>query len=88
MENGWITQVTQLITFDKDMFFHWVPVLYRGPFNLEKIKEFVDGPSTVIGANHVKEGIVIGPVRERIVHNLGRLKLKIVSNLFYERDNK
>jgi hypothetical protein len=82
------TDVTQLITFDKDMFFHWVPVLYRGPFNLEKIKEFVDGPSTVIGANHVKEGIVIGPVRERIVHNLGRLKLKIVSNLFYERDNK
>lgn len=66
----------------------WVPILYHGPFDLEKIKSLVDGPSTVQGAKHLREGVVIRPVNERQVRGLGRLQLKIVSNQFLEKDSK
>ena len=67
---------------------NFVPTLYRGPFDLEKIKALVDGPSTVEGAKHLREGVVIRPVVERDVWGLGRLQLKLVSNSFLEKDNK
>jgi len=66
----------------------WVPILYRGPFDLEKILSLVDGPSMVHGAKHMREGIVIRPVVEREARNLGRVQLKIVSNKFLEKDSK
>ena len=65
-----------------------VPTLYKGPFNLEKIMEFVDGPSTIKGAKNMREGVVIKTIPERHVHGLGRAQLKIVSNRFLERDGK
>lgn len=57
------------------------PVLYVGPYSLEVAKSFVDGKSTVPGANHVREGIVISSLERR-------LKLKIVSNAYLEGDSK
>ncbi len=57
-----------------------VPVLYSGPFDVEKIKSFVDGKSTLW--NGQREGIVIRPVKDR------RIKLKIVSNIFLEKDSQ
>jgi len=66
----------------------WVPILYRGPFDLEKILSLVDGPSMVHGAKHMREGIVIRPIVEREARNLGRVQLKIVSNKFLEKDSK
>lgn len=65
-----------------------VPVLYTGPFDLDKITPIVDGPSTVPGAKHIREGAVIKPNHERQVRGLGRLQLKIVSNAFLEKDSK
>ena len=65
-----------------------VPTLYKGPFNLEKIMELVDGPSTIKGAKNMREGVVIKTIPERHVHGLGRAQLKIVSNKFLEKDNK
>jgi len=68
--------------------FQWVPELYRGKFDEEKIKALAEGKSTVKGGDHVREGVVIGllvePPAERQVHGLGRLKLKIVGNDYYE----
>jgi hypothetical protein len=58
-----------------------VPVLYAGPYSKDIIAKFVDGPSVVPGAKTIREGIVIHS-RER------RLKLKVVSNKFYEGDTK
>jgi hypothetical protein len=63
----------------------WVPVLYEGPFDEERIKKFVDGPSLVNGTKHIREGVVVRPITERLVHGLGRLQLKIVSNAFLEK---
>jgi RNA ligase (TIGR02306 family) len=55
-----------------------VPVLYRGPFGLAKMKELADGNSTLTGANHIREGVVVKPVRERTHPKVGRLALKYI----------
>ena len=63
---------------------NWVPLLYKGPFNEDVIKSFVDGDSHVLKAKHIREGVVIKPINERHEHGLGRLQLKIVSNRYLE----
>lgn len=55
-----------------------VPVLYRGPFDRAKIEELSDGPSTVPGANHIREGAVVVPIVERCdPFKCGRVALKL-----------
>lgn len=56
------------------------PVLYRGPFNLAKIVELSKGNSTIPGADHIREGVVVRPVVERLNEKIGRLILKYVSD--------
>lgn len=63
----------------------WAPLLYHGPYDYEKIKALVDGP-TKTGGNHIREGIVIHTYPERHVHGLGRAQLKIVSNKYLEKE--
>lgn len=65
-----------------------VPVLYWGTFNLETILPLVDGKSEVIGAKHIREGVVIKTFKERSVRGLGRAQLKIVSSEFLLKDSK
>ena len=56
------------------------PRLYRGPFSMETAEQHRDGRTTFRG-NHVREGIVIAPVRERECPDLlaRRVKPKFVS---------
>ena len=56
------------------------PRLYRGPFSMEAAKQHRDGKTTFRGG-HVREGIVIAPVKERACPDLpgNRVKLKYVS---------
>jgi RNA ligase (TIGR02306 family) len=62
-----------------------VPVLYRGPYFIEVIRKYVSGPSVIFGANHIREGIVIKPVKERYSNRLhDRLILKFVSMDYLE----
>ena len=56
-----------------------VPVIYQGPFDLEKIKEVSTGKSVLPGAKNIREGVVVRPVRERRDPALGRVVLKFVS---------
>lgn len=35
------------------------PVVYKGPFNYDKMKELAEGPTLINGGKHVREGIVI-----------------------------
>lgn len=65
-----------------------VPVLYTGPFSKEIALQYVDGPSTVLNATHIREGIVIKAVNENGRTGRGRKQLKIVSNAFLDKDNK
>lgn len=63
----------------------WVPVLYEGPFNEEMIRSLAEGDSSIVGANHLREGVVVKPRVERTHMRLGRVLLKIVSNRYLER---
>jgi hypothetical protein len=66
-----------------------VPVLYEGEWQTTLLDKYVDGQSTVSGAQHAREGIVVtaaDPTRHE--RGLGRVQLKVVSNSFLEKDNK
>jgi RNA ligase (TIGR02306 family) len=56
-----------------------VPVLRRGPFSLEVVKRLAEGPTT-LGGGHVREGVVVRPVRERIDPKVGRAVLKYIGD--------
>lgn len=67
---------------------HSVPILYQGPYKLEVIKQYVNGPSTVKGAKNIREGVVIKTALEKHKTGVGRCQMKIVSNAYLEKDNK
>ena len=64
----------------------WVPVIYCGGYDLDLIKGMSDGQSMIPNANHIREGIVLFPTEERHYKEIGRLKLKIVSNKYLEKN--
>ncbi len=75
----------------------WVPVLSAGhpdgqfvaqPFDFEKACEMAEGKSLVPGANHVREGVVVSPLRERWDHRVGRVKLKFVGAGYLEKSKE
>lgn len=53
-----------------------VPELYRGPWSPDLIR-YAEGPTTMPGANHVREGFVVKPVIERTDPHFGRVQLKL-----------
>ncbi|MDP2815164.1 MAG: RNA ligase (ATP) [Rectinemataceae bacterium] len=55
-----------------------VPILYRGPFSEAVMREYTDGKTT-LGAHHLREGIVMTPVKERFNSRIGRVCLKSIS---------
>lgn len=61
------------------------PVLYRGPFSKAKVMELRDGPSTIPGATHVREGVVVTADPEATDGAVGRKILKYVSDAYLER---
>ena len=63
-----------------------VPVLYKGPFSVELARELAKGKTT-LGADHIREGIVITPAIERQHPKLGRVCLKMVSDQYLTRKN-
>ena len=59
-----------------------VPVLYRGPYSLEKIKEVSEGNTQIADIDQIREGTVVQPVKERSHPAIGRLILKLVSDTY------
>lgn len=55
------------------------PLVYKGPFDLEKIKEISNGRSVVPGADNIREGVVVRTAKERRDPKLGRVVLKFIS---------
>lgn len=64
-----------------------VPVLYRGPFSQAAMLRHTTG-ATSLGGGHIREGVVIRPVRERMDPDLGRVLLKSVSGDYLTRRRK
>jgi RNA ligase (TIGR02306 family) len=64
------------VTAAHDVDLPLVPILFRGPWSPD-LRSHAEGPTTTVGANHVREGIVIRPVKERWDDRIGRVVLKI-----------
>lgn len=63
----------------------FVPELFAGPYDHAAVEQFAEGPSVMPGADHVREGCVVRPVKERTDPEAGRVVLKIVGNGYLER---
>jgi tRNA-binding EMAP/Myf-like protein len=63
-----------------------VPAIYYGKFDTAAVKALVDGPSKVVNAGHMREGIVIRKVDP--VTRQSICSLKWVSNEFLTKDGK
>lgn len=63
----------------------WVPVVAMPEFDLESILAFAEGPSLMPGADHVREGVVVKPLVERLDAEVGRVQLKAIGNGYLER---
>lgn len=65
----------------------WVPIVYRGPYNKEKMKELSIGNSLLL-PTQIREGIVVKPVIEKFSRKLchNRAQVKFVSPKYISRD--
>jgi RNA ligase (TIGR02306 family) len=59
-----------------------VPELYRGRFDKVELAVLSRGNSTLEGANNIKEGVVVKPVKERHDPAVGRVIVKYLSDDF------
>lgn len=65
-----------------------VPVLYKGPYDKEKIEELANGKEQFTGSEeHLREGGVLRPLHERRDEKLGRVILKVISPDYLLRHN-
>jgi RNA ligase (TIGR02306 family) len=64
----------------------WAPILYEGPFDEKVARELAEGNSSIPGAKHCAEGVVVRPVVERFDEQVGRVQLKIVSNRYLSKE--
>ena len=63
-----------------------VPILYKGPYSYEKMKELTDGPETVSGKGvNIREGVVVKTAIERRDETVGRVLLKHISEKYLTR---
>jgi RNA ligase (TIGR02306 family) len=63
-----------------------VPVLYKGPFNVQGVKELTKGNSVMVPTQKIIEGVVVRPIREEKCH-MGRKVLKLISDDYLLSDN-
>jgi len=62
-----------------------VPLLDRGPFSLERIAALSRG-NTTLPDQHIREGVVVRPVKERFDPEIGRVILKYLSDDYLLND--
>lgn len=63
-----------------------VPVMYQGPFSYDKVLEYTSGKDQIT-ASHIREGIVVKPVKERLDYRGNRVQYKSVSDEYLTRKN-
>lgn len=81
-KKGWLDYLDYVILCDR-LGLARVPVLYQGPWHAD-LRQMAEGQSTL--ANHVREGFVVRPVRERYSRRLqGRVLLKAVGEGYNTR---
>jgi RNA ligase (TIGR02306 family) len=63
-----------------------VPVLFRGPYSAKAAEELSLLDKSKL-ADHLAEGVVIKPLRERFDPRVGRVALKLVSDKYLSRND-
>lgn len=53
-----------------------VPLLYKGPYSYELLDQLANAPESAFTCGHIREGVIVKPVKERYVEDLGRVALK------------
>ena len=56
-----------------------VPVLHQGAYSLDQVKQLAEG-ATTLGGGHVREGVVVRPLKERTDPKIGRAALKYIGD--------
>jgi len=59
-----------------------VPLLYEGLFDEKLAKDLAEGDSSIPGANHLREGVVIKTQEDKFHPKIGRTILKLVSSRY------
>lgn len=62
------------------------PFLGIYKFDMDELVKLASGRTTINGATHIREGIVVKPVEERWDEKYGRVCCKVVSPEYYEGD--
>lgn len=81
MINGQYVNYDTMVALCQQYGVEMVPLVYRGPFSLAKIKDLSEGQS-LVGGNHGREGVVVKPVIERQDPIVGRVILKYISDVY------
>ncbi|MBU2461905.1 RNA ligase (ATP) [bacterium] len=58
-----------------------VPLIYKGGYDLERIKGLATG-NTSLGGDHYREGVIVKPVIERFDGKVGRVILKFINPMY------
>lgn len=101
LKGGKYLDVSEAFSISRSYDFPWVPIFNEElcsptplghanfcpiPYDFDKLCELAEGQSTFPGADHIREGIVIQPLREKFHPKVGRVKLKLVSAAYLEKD--
>lgn len=85
-KDGTYLDYDDLVGYARQMGMPVVPELYRGPYSLNVLHELHQGKTT-FGEVHIKEGVVIRPVKERWHPKLHRVILKKINPEYLVRKN-
>lgn len=67
----------RFVEMANDLQLYVPPILFRGPWS-EDLRALSEGTTTIGGANHIREGFVVKPVKSRWDYTIGRVILKLV----------
>lgn len=86
--NGIWCDYDDFLRIVKDLNLRAVPEIYRGPYHNEIINSYTSGKELVSGKMlHIREGIVIKPVKNRYNYRGNRVVMKSVSEEYLMRKN-
>ena len=73
--------------FAKERGFDMVPEIYRGPFNMELVKELTKGDSILAPSQKIREGIVVKALHNYCDDRGNKKALKVISEAYLDKDN-
>jgi len=76
VDHGWLDH-DEVVSLVEHADLEMAPILYRGPYDADKLGELADGDTTLGGGPHMREGLVVRPVKERRDPDHGRVILKL-----------